>query len=70
MKQQDQDSDDVDIEFSSDEDNDNDKQSPSMKQKHIRRIVADYRSVYHVDKMHSDSSTIAASVAAKINSSR
>ena len=68
MKQQDQDSDDVDIEFSSDEDND--KQSPSIKQKHIRRIVADYRSVYHVDKMHSDRSTIAASVAAKINSSR
>ena len=59
----------MDIEFSSDEDNDK-HSSPAQKQKHIRRIVADYRSVYHVDKMHSDRSTIAASVAAKINSSR
>jgi len=50
----DEDSDDVDIEFSSDEDND--KNSPSAK--HIRRIVSDYKSVYHVDKMHDDISAL------------
>lgn len=50
----DEDSDDVDIEFSSDEDNE--KNSPATK--HIRRIVSDYKSVYHVDKKHNDRSAL------------
>ena len=43
----DEDSDDVDIEFSSDEEEDNEASSPGTK--HVRRIVSDYKSVYHID---------------------
>ena len=39
----------MDIEFSSDDE----ESSPAVKQKHIKRIVSDYKSVYHVEKMHS-----------------
>ena len=49
VKKQDEDSDDVDIEFSSDDE----ASSPAVKQKHIKRIVSDYKSVNHLEKMHS-----------------
>lgn len=48
------DSDEVDIEFSSDEDNEGEADSPDTRQKHIRRIVSDYKSVYHVEKLNKE----------------